>query len=408
MQMIPRFLLTCLLLSSLLTLGAVVCADDKQQLQSIRQSIAEQEKKLAEQKQQRVALTAELQKQEVSIANLLGAIQKSDNQLSTINNNINLLTKQISSLEKKQALQRVLLARQLENAFRLGKTSSLDLVFNSQASERNERLIVYYSYINQERETQINQLRATQQELSQSKTEFEANQVAKQALLNQQKDQQSNLQSNQQQRQKTLSALDVSMQENQQKLAELKENESKLQAKLAEAERINRQIAEREARQAAQIEARQQSQNYQPSADERSLMARVSGIGKPVNGLNWPVNGTILHRFGSPLQGELRWKGLVISANEGTEVKAIAGGRVILASWLQGYGFIVALDHGRGDMSLYGYNQRVLVNVGDNIKAGQSVGLVGSSGGQGRPALYFEIRRDGKALDPSAWLKRNG
>lgn len=408
MQMIPRFLLTCLLLSSLLTLGAVVCADDKQQLQSIRQSIAEQEKKLAEQKQQRVALTAELQKQEVSIANLLGAIQKSDNQLSTINNNINLLTKQISSLEKKQALQRVLLVRQLENAFRLGKTSSLDLVFNSQASERNERLIVYYSYINQERETQINQLRATQQELSQSKTEFEANQVAKQALLNQQKDQQSNLQSNQQQRQKTLSALDVSMQENQQKLAELKENESKLQAKLAEAERINRQIAEREARQAAQIEARQQSQNYQPSADERSLMARVSGIGKPVNGLNWPVNGTILHRFGSPLQGELRWKGLVISANEGTEVKAIAGGRVILASWLQGYGFIVALDHGRGDMSLYGYNQRVLVNVGDNIKAGQSVGLVGSSGGQGRPALYFEIRRDGKALDPSAWLKRNG
>lgn len=408
MQMIPRFLLTCLLLSSLLTLGAVVCADDKQQLQSIRQSIAEQEKKLAEQKQQRVALTAELQKQEVSIANLLGAIQKSDNQLSTINNNINLLTKQISSLEKKQALQRVLLARQLESAFRLGKTSSLDLVFNSQASERNERLIVYYSYINQERETQINQLRATQQELSQSKTEFEANQVAKQALLNQQKDQQSNLQSNQQQRQKTLSALDVSMQENQQKLAELKENESKLQAKLAEAERINRQIAEREARQAAQIEARQQSQNYQPSADERSLMARVSGIGKPVNGLNWPVNGTILHRFGSPLQGELRWKGLVISANEGTEVKAIAGGRVILASWLQGYGFIVALDHGRGDMSLYGYNQRVLVNVGDNIKAGQSVGLVGSSGGQGRPALYFEIRRDGKALDPSAWLKRNG
>lgn len=96
----------------------------------------------------------------------------------------------------------------------------------------------------------------------------------------------------------------------------------------------------------------------------------------------------------------------MISSQEGSTVRAIAGGRVILASWLQGYGFMVAIDHGKGDMSLYGYNQRVLVNVEDNVKKGQPIALVGSSGGQGESGLYFEIRRDGKPFDPRVWLTR--
>ena len=96
---------------------------------------------------------------------------------------------------------------------------------------------------------------------------------------------------------------------------------------------------------------------------------------------------------------------MVINDKEGTQVKAIKNGRVLLASWLQGYGFVVVLEHGKGDMSLYGYNQRVLVDVGDSVQSGQAIALVGSSGGQNTPSLYFEIRRDGKALDPSGWLK---
>ena len=108
----------------------------------------------------------------------------------------------------------------------------------------------------------------------------------------------------------------------------------------------------------------------------------------------WPVRGPTLHRYGEQLQGtELRWKGMVIGASEGTEVKAIADGRVILADWLQGYGLVVVVEHGKGDMSLYGYNQSALVSVGSQVRAGQPIALVGSSGGQGRPSLYFEIRR---------------
>jgi murein hydrolase activator len=97
---------------------------------------------------------------------------------------------------------------------------------------------------------------------------------------------------------------------------------------------------------------------------------------------------------------------MVIEAREGSEVKAIADGRVLLADWLQGYGLVVVIEHGKGDMSLYGYNQSALVNVGAQVRAGQPIALVGTSGGQGTPSLYFEIRRQGQAVNPLPWLGR--
>lgn len=399
------FLSTLILLGSLIV-PTVAYANDQQRLESIRQSIAEQEKKLEQQRKQRISLVSELQKQETAIAKLLGSIQETQAQLKTLSHDITELSKQIIVLQEKQDKQRQVLQKQLESAFRLGKNSGMELVFNGAESERNERIIAYFGYINEARQEQINELKEVHTELANNKQDLETKLTTQQTLQTKQKEEQSHLEQNKRERQKTITSLDSSMQIGQQKLEQLRENEAKLQAQLDNAARQARSIAEREAREAEQIRAKQQASNYKPTADERSLMARVSGIGKPRNQLNWPVVGLALHRFGQPLQGELRWKGLVINAKEGTEVKAIADGRVILASWLQGYGFLVAIDHGKGDMSLYGYNQRVLVKVDQNVKAGQAIALVGSSGGQGKPSLYFEIRRDGRALDPQAWLKK--
>lgn len=380
-------------------------ADDNQQLQIIRQSIEEQETRLAEQKKERTQLVNALKEQETQIAKLLTSIEKNGTILKKLNSEINQLIKQIDDLSAKQTQQRQVLAKQLESAFKLGKSTGFELIFASEENDRNERLITYYRYINQAREQQINALRETQLQLNDKKAALQIKLTTQKALQTKQKQEQVGLVKNQKDRQKTINSLESSMQINEQKLAQLKENETKLQAKIAQAERESRLIAEEEARQAKHIEAKQKNTNYTLSADERSLMARVSGIGQPGNQFDWPVSGTVAHRFGESLQGELHWKGMVINANDGTQVKAIADGRVILASWLQGYGFVVALEHGKGDMSLYGYNQRVLVDVGDKIHANQPIALVGSSGGQNTPSLYFEIRRDGKALDPRGWLK---
>lgn len=380
-------------------------ADDNQRLESVRRSIEEQENRIAQQNRQRIELVKALKDQETEIANLLVSIEKNDLTLKKLSQEITELIKQIEELNLKQQQQRDVLAKQLVNVFKIGKTSSLELVFLGEKSERNERIINYYVYINRAREELINDLKNTQSQLAEKKVSLLKKKSSKKALQDRQKQEQVGLEKNHQNRKKTISSLESSMQQNQQKLAQLRENETKLQAKIAQAERESQRIAEEEARQAKDIQEKQKNANYTLNSDERALMARVSGIGKPQHQFNWPVNGNVKHRFGESLQGELYWKGLVIDAKEGVKVKAITDGRVLLASWLQGYGFVVALEHGKGDMSLYGYNQRVLVEVGDKIQTGQPIAIVGSSGGQNTSGLYFEIRRDGKALDPSGWLK---
>ncbi len=380
-------------------------ADDNQQLQSLRHSIEEQEKRLAQQKKERNRLVNDLKQQETEIAKLLTSIEKNNLLLSKLNQEMNHLVTQIDLLTIKQKQQRVVLSKQLESAFKLGNTTGLELIFPGEKSERNDRIITYYSYINQARQQQIHDLEDTQIQLNEKRIELQKKQASHKTLQSKQQEQQAGLEKNRQNRQKTITSLESSMQVNQQKLTNLRNNEIKLQAKIAQAEKESRRIAEEEARQAKNIQKKQKNMSYTLNPNEKALMARVSGIGKPQHQFSWPVNGNVAHRFGESLQGELRWKGLVINAKDGTQVKAIADGRVILASWLQGYGFVVALEHGKGDMSLYGYNQRMLVEVNDRIQRGQPIALVGSSGGQNTPALYFEIRRDGRALDPSGWLK---
>ena len=78
----------------------------------------------------------------------------------------------------------------------------------------------------------------------------------------------------------------------------------------------------------------------------------------------------------------------------------------MFAEYLRGYGLVVLLDHGKGDMTLYGFNQSLLKKEGDKVTAGETIALAGDTGGQSQPALYFEIRRNSKAEDPTRWLSR--
>ncbi|HET8705087.1 MAG TPA: peptidoglycan DD-metalloendopeptidase family protein, partial [Pseudomonadales bacterium] len=122
--------------------------------------------------------------------------------------------------------------------------------------------------------------------------------------------------------------------------------------------------------------------------------------------LPWPAKGRIIARFGqSREQGKLVWDGTLIQAPSGTPVRAIHSGTVELAQYLRGYGFIVILDHGGGYMSVYAYNESLARKKGDRVNAGDVIAAVGNTGGQAVPALYFQIRYNGQAVDPAGWCR---
>ena len=121
--------------------------------------------------------------------------------------------------------------------------------------------------------------------------------------------------------------------------------------------------------------------------------------------LKLPVPGELAHRYGSARdEPGSHWKGLFIRAVTGEMVRAVADGRVVYADWLRGFGNLLILDHGKGYMSLYAYNEGLLRQVGEKVRGGDAVARVGASGGSAESGLYFELRRDGKPFDPLRWV----
>ena len=129
----------------------------------------------------------------------------------------------------------------------------------------------------------------------------------------------------------------------------------------------------------------------------------VTPVTRSASGWAWPANGTIIGRFSS--NGSLN-KGIDIAGDLGQPVLAASDGTVVYAgSGLRGYGELVIIKHSDTYVSAYGHNRRLLVREGQQVKAGQSIAEMGSTGTD-RVKLHFEIRRQGKPVDPLQYLPR--
>ena len=117
-----------------------------------------------------------------------------------------------------------------------------------------------------------------------------------------------------------------------------------------------------------------------------------------------PVSGQLAARFGAKRDGGPSWKGVFIKAPEGSEVKAVAAGRVVFAAWMRGFGNLIIVDHGSEYLSIYGSNQSLLRRVGDAVKGGEPIASAGNTGGGEDSGLYFELRHRGAAFNPASWI----
>lgn len=153
-------------------------------------------------------------------------------------------------------------------------------------------------------------------------------------------------------------------------------------------------------------------------ADEARLARLVEAIGRTdlISGkgafsalrgkLPLPVRGELTGRFGAPRGAAgLEAKGVFIRAPEGQPVRAIAGGQVVYADWMRGFGNLLIVDHGESYLSIYANNESLLKELGDAVAPGEPIATTGSSGGNQETGLYFEMRHLGRAFDPLRWVK---
>ena len=317
------------------------------------------------------------------------------------------------SLATNQALtsQQKQLSKQLYQQYLHGRQSYVQMVLQNDHPSAMARDVHYFSYIAKVRAELINKMQGNLNHLNQLNEETTSTLEKVAELKQKQIDERQVLQSQKQVKSKIVLSLSqqIAMQRGEiKKLSRDEKRLSQLVERLARAtppsgkKQKNKSTApadSSETNKAAQEAPPALANSVEPSFEGHS--GNFSSLrGK----LRLPVRGEVSNRFGtSRADSGISWKGLFIKANEGSEVKSVASGRVVFADWLRGFGNLIILDHGDGYMSLYGNNQAVLRQVGDSVKAGDAIASVGNSGGNEANGLYYELRRQSRPFDPLSW-----
>jgi septal ring factor EnvC (AmiA/AmiB activator) len=354
-------------------------SEQKERLAKLQAELVARQQVLQNSKASADELEGVLKQSELEIAKVAKALSNTKQSLERVEKEQNALQKEQATLKSAIRQQQSLLASQLKSAFMAGHYDYAKMLFYQDDAKSFERVITYYKYVAKARQKEIETFRDNVARLETVNEELVEKAEALAQLKDEQENQRAILLTRQNDRKATLKKLNKTIASESQKIASLKANEKALVDAIEKA----RIAAERAARDAT---------------------ITLDGLAKLKGQLDAPVKGRIRKLFGNRRQGQVRWKGIVIDGAEGDPVNSIAPGKVLYADWLRGFGLVSIVDHGDGYMSVYGHNQALLKQAGDEVRRGERIALVGRSGGQEFPNLYFEIRHKGKAINPTAFL----
>ena len=382
-------LLVLLLLASPAAEPAGAGAKEKE-LRELRSRIEALQKQIAGAEESKSEAADALRESERAISEANRSLRELGVQSKEINRELAELTAEARRNEESLKTQQLLLARLLYQHYLGGQTEPLKLLLNREDPNEIARRLHYFGYISRARAGLISDLRAglaKLRELSQD-VQHKATELA--AVAAETKAQRAVLEREKRARNQVLTRISRDIQRQKREIGTMKRDENRLARLVAS---ITKLMAR------SKPAPRLKNERVPQASSGDSPFLELKGK------LNLPVRGELANRFGSPrADGGVVWKGLFIAARAGEEVRAVADGRVVFADWLRGFGNLLIVDHGDAYMSLYGNNEALYKRVGDPIRGGESIAAVGASGGNADSGLYFELRHQGRPLDPLDWV----
>ncbi len=274
------------------------------------------------------------------------------------------------------ATHRESLAEQLVAAYVSGDDSQLKLLLNQRNPGAAQRLLVYHHYLEAARAQRMQASMAELEGLAELRSELDEEIKRLERLEQEAEAKRQALEARRERR-------DSRRQELEARIAERREQEARLQEVVAEQEALLEDLRER----VAEVPGGTVSSEELESARGQ---------------LPWPIEGSVVAEFGEMRRGGVERTGIVVEADRGSEVRAVAAGRVVFSDWLRGLGLLAIIDHGNEYLTLYGHAEALYVAVGDWVEAGEPVATAGSSGPRHEAGLYFEIRRGAEPQNPMA------
>jgi septal ring factor EnvC (AmiA/AmiB activator) len=349
-------------------------------LKAVRSQIDKVQAEMERDAGRRDKITRELEESETTVSGARGELDKLRRERAVHTARRAELAAARRSQESELGERRAALAGQIRAASMIGHEEPLKLLLNQRDPAQTGRVLTYYQYFGRARASQIAAINSHIAELATLDAGLAEEEARLVALEERQKGELSRLQAARERRGRALVTLEAESKNRARELARLKEQQGGLEKLVRELRRALERI------------------DKFPT-DSKDAFAKLRGK------LAWPVAGKLIASFGQTRAGGVKWDGVLVSGAQGTAVRAVYHGRVVYADWLSGLGLLTIIDHGDGYLSLYGHNERLYKEVGERVTAGDTIATVGDSGGRSTPALYFEIRKAGRPVDPRPWFK---
>jgi len=391
---LSRFCLSVLLIGSCswATAASNTAVAPAQELKAVKTEIQLLSDDVTLNKASKEKLSEQLKQQSRDVSEL-------NKELNVLGQKMNKLSGELSDLASKQQQQHethrqqlAALNQQIRTAYINGQPSIMKVLLNQESPATLSRSAVYYRYYHQARQQQLGKITETLQNLTEDQKMLFAAQKKQQQLYAEQELKRAALKTKAKQREATLTVLDKKITNQDSRLQLLREQEQSLQALLQSLSKPKKQEVDKPKKQNVPTFTR---------PNKQQAFAKSAGT------LAWPVKGKLLAHYGSPRNlGKLTWQGIMIAASLGDNVVASAAGRVVFADWLRGFGLLLIIDHGDQYMTLYGNNESLLKQVGDEVRTGDLIAQSGENDVRQQAGLYFEIRYKGSPTNPMKWLRK--
>ncbi len=348
------------------------------ELEQLRQTISRLQTELNQYRGEFAEAEQGVQQQEMRMAENHREIINAERSLDASAALISQLEQRAGELRSALEGQQQRLQHELLLAYRGGANEPLKLLLNQEGGSDTGRMLYYYRALLGSRTRTIQSYEETLASIGRNRESQQQEREYRSGLLASLNQSRNALRQSQAERETLLNQLEQSIAETEQQLA----------ARIADRERL-RTLLDSISEQMQELELELET--------NRTAFSDIRGQ------CSLPADGNLAARFGTTRTGSLNWDGVLIESQMGTSVNAVHNGRVVFADYLRGYGLLVILDHGEQYLTLYGHNQSLFVESGDWVLPGQQIAQVGISGGLREPALYFEIRQQGEAINPLNW-----
>ena len=361
--------------------GKADSAEVRERLSALRREIAAVNAVLSAKSSERDSAANDLRSAELAIAVSARAVIELNLRLRNSALELEALTQQESQFNTSLTLERDVLARLLRSAYAIGQLEQVKLALSQEKVAKVGRVLAYHTYVNQARISAIQNIQSNLNALAQLRDQIAAKQIELNGLIVDEAENAKNLSEKRAARSVLLAKLALEVKTGEARLSELSADQERLSDLLNRLSDLLSDIPK-----------------ILPNA---GAFARLKGT------LASPLEGAAaqLSNFGALTENGRAATGIVLAAPLGSQVRAVAGGRVAFSDWLRGFGLLIIIDHGDGYLSLYGQCESVLKAEGDWIDAGALIATSGQIEALG-PGLYFELRQRGRPVDPGVWFRR--